>query len=177
MLSSFYRFHGLAFKLLNEQPPTHRHAPPNSAGRFSAGICDNNVSLTSTLLTISILGFERLPASGGFFGIAMELFDRAYPFSEASGSKIEEWKKELEELVQSFHDLGYVHGDLRSPNIFCDGEKVKLLDFDWGGKQGDVYYPEGPLNPDLERGREMSNLEITKDDDIRVLRQTSDSVV
>jgi hypothetical protein len=68
-----------------------------------------------------VLGFERLP--GGFFGIAMELFDRAYPFSEASGSKIEEWKKELEELVQSFHNLGYVHGDLRSPNIFCDGRR------------------------------------------------------
>ncbi|KAF8547259.1 hypothetical protein OG21DRAFT_1490380 [Imleria badia] len=122
-----------------------------------------------------VLGFERLP--GGFFGIAMELFDRAYPFSEVSGSKIEEWKKELEELVQPFHDSGYVHEDLRSPNIFCDGEKVKLLHFDWGGKQWDVYYPEGPLNPDLERGRDISNLEITKDDDIRVLRQTLDSVV
>jgi hypothetical protein len=36
-------FHGPAS--LIEHPPAHSHAPPNSFGRFSAGICFSSVSL------------------------------------------------------------------------------------------------------------------------------------
>jgi tRNA A-37 threonylcarbamoyl transferase component Bud32 len=32
--------------------------------------------------------------------------------------------------MQSFHDEGLVHGDLREPNILCDGENVMSIDFD-----------------------------------------------
>jgi len=77
--------------------------------------------------------------------------------------------------VKSFHDAGFVHGDLREPNIMCDGEKEKamLIDFDWGGKVGEAYYPTAWLSPELTNGRhDDTNPKITKEDDIRVLGNT-----
>jgi aminoglycoside phosphotransferase len=79
---------------------------------------------------------------------------------------------DLQRLVQSFHDDGFVHGDLRQPNILCDGEKVLLIDFDWGGEIGKTYYPHARLCPELWDGRDSSDPFITKEDDNRILRKT-----
>jgi serine/threonine protein kinase len=39
------------------------------------------------------------------------------------------------------HGNNYVHGDLRSNNIFkCDG-KITIIDFDWSGTENEVRYP------------------------------------
>jgi hypothetical protein len=74
--------------------------------------------------------------------------------------------------VKSFHDNGLVHGDLREPNLICDGDKIMLVDFDWGGEDGKTSYPCGNLNPGLTDGRASTDGEITKDDDIRILGNT-----
>lgn len=58
------------------------------------------------------------------------------------------------------------------PNIICDGSKVMLLDFDFSGKEGVIFYPEGPLNIDLTAGPDNTDLKITKGDDHRVLART-----
>ena len=58
------------------------------------------------------------------------------------------WKAELQSLMNGFHEQGFVHGDLRSPNIVWEGEFV-LLDFDWGGRDGEVYYPTWRLTDEL----------------------------
>ena len=42
------------------------------------------------------------------------------------------------ELVKLFHDQGWAHGDLRDANILCDGEKLILVDFNYGGKAEEV---------------------------------------
>jgi len=68
--------------------------------------------------------------------------------------------------------MEFVHGDLREPNMLCDGEKVMLVDFDWGGKVGEAYYPTARLSPELTNGRHNPNPKITKDDDWRVLVNT-----
>ena len=47
-----------------------------------------------------------------------------------------------------------------------------LLDFDWGGKVGEVYYPDAPLSSELTDGRTRTDLMITQDDDNRVLQNT-----
>ena len=42
------------------------------------------------------------------------------------------------------HRQGYVHGDLREPNILVSGKseiKLKIVDFNWAGKAGEVKYP------------------------------------
>jgi len=36
--------------------------------------------------------------------------------------------------MNEFHDLGFVHGDLRPPNILYRDGDVKIIDFDWAGK-------------------------------------------
>ena len=79
---------------------------------------------------------------------------------------------ELEDLVGSFHTEGLVHGDLRDANIICKGNSVTLIDFDRGGKDGQVSFPTVCLNDELKEGRLPGNLRITKEDDLRVLRKT-----
>jgi Ser/Thr protein kinase RdoA (MazF antagonist) len=74
--------------------------------------------------------------------------------------------------MQSFHDSDFVHGDLRESNILCDGERVMLIDFDWGGKAGVVSYPTARLCSELRDGRQDTSPKITKDDDRRVLQNT-----
>ncbi|KAH9049253.1 hypothetical protein EDB83DRAFT_2631667 [Lactarius deliciosus] len=120
----------------------------------------------------TIRGFGRIP--GGWYVIAMD-----YISSSTSPSKSlhpthlrDKWKDDLKALVQAFHDEDLVHGDLRKPNMICNEEVIFLLDFDWGGQVGEASYPCAWLNLDLTDGREDIGLGITKDDDIRILRNT-----
>ncbi|TEB27973.1 hypothetical protein FA13DRAFT_1736172 [Coprinellus micaceus] len=109
-----------------------------------------------------ILGFERLP--GGWYGIATEYLPEASPIKSA------QLGPQLRELVAGFHERGLVHGDLRDANILSDGgERFWLIDFDWGGKEGEVEYPTSDLNPDLLAGRPGGDLKIRRADDIRIL--------
>jgi len=78
----------------------------------------------------------------------------------------------LQELMDSFHRKGFVHGDLRDVNIICKNDSVMLIDFDWGGKEGEASYPTSNLNDELLRGRVSGDLGITKEDDRRVLKNT-----
>jgi hypothetical protein len=53
---------------------------------------------------------------------------------------------QLRQTLAALHGQNHVYGDLRGPNvvIFVDkngDEFAKLLDFDWGGKEGVVVYP------------------------------------
>ncbi|KAF5337703.1 hypothetical protein D9758_017346 [Tetrapyrgos nigripes] len=59
----------------------------------------------------------------------------------------EEWPPtahaHVKATIDQLHEAGFVFGDLRLPNvIFADGD-TKLIDFDWSGKEGDVFYPHG----------------------------------
>jgi tRNA A-37 threonylcarbamoyl transferase component Bud32 len=71
-----------------------------------------------------------------------------------------------------------VHGDLRDPNIIvCDDNgRVYLIDFDWSGKEGEVFYPTAKLNEELLEGRRSLDLNITRADDDRVLQKTLDKL-
>jgi tRNA A-37 threonylcarbamoyl transferase component Bud32 len=83
------------------------------------------------------------------------------------------WVKDLRRLISEFHNRGLVHGDLRDVNIISgDDGCVKLVDFDWGGKDDEVSYPTPNLNPDLTKGRSSEGLRITKADDLRILSDT-----
>ncbi len=53
-------------------------------------------------------------------------------------------------VMNSFHELGYVHGDLRGENIMiADDGQVKIIDFDWAGLAGQVRYPHF-MNPQIQ---------------------------
>ena len=119
-----------------------------------------------------ILGFEQLP--GGWFAIAMDYILPTIHPSQSSELAIhcKKWSDELETLVKSFHKDDLVHGDLREPNILCIEDQVMLIDFDWGGKVGEAYYPSANLCSDLTDGRGEAGSKITNADDIRVLGNT-----
>ena len=120
----------------------------------------------------NIIGFQRLP--GDWYAVAMEYLPSAARISRARelATYRETWTNELKALVNTFHARGLVHGDLRDPNIVCDGRRVMLLDFDWAGKDGEASYPTAKLCKELTEGRLNAGLKISKEDDIRVLNNT-----
>ena len=122
----------------------------------------------------SILAYERLP--GGWFAVAMEWIKPGMSVIQCDSDFLkrhrDRWKKELEHLVSDFHAIDLVHGNLRDVNVICKGETIILIDFDWGGKVGEASYPTLDLNHELVDGRRSEDLEIRKDDDVRVLAKT-----
>ncbi|EJU02349.1 hypothetical protein DACRYDRAFT_22023 [Dacryopinax primogenitus] len=51
-------------------------------------------------------------------------------------------KAQLRELAEVLKAANFVHGDIRSPNILLTpDDRVKLIDFDTAGKEGEVFYP------------------------------------
>ncbi|KAF9648216.1 hypothetical protein BDM02DRAFT_3115685 [Thelephora ganbajun] len=122
-------------------------------------------------LAPELLGFERL--TGGWFALAMKKVDIVEPWKIQSFPELETWKKEIRQLVKDFHQEGLVHGDLRLANfIFTEGEsprRMLLIDFDWGGKAGEVFFPPGQLVEDLKVQDDRLDRPITKEHDDRVL--------
>jgi hypothetical protein len=66
-----------------------------------------------------------------------------------------------------------------SLGVLCDGEKVVLIDFGWGGTVGKARtarYPRALHCSDLRDGRDGTDPRITKKDDERVLQTTLDEL-
>ncbi|CAA7264505.1 unnamed protein product [Cyclocybe aegerita] len=121
----------------------------------------------------NLLAYERLP--GGWFGVAMAYIPFARHLSDCKADAAERlrWGNQLSEVMNRFHEAGLVHGDLRDSNIVVDGEgRVLLLDFDWGGLDGEATYPTWSLNPQLLEGRTRHDFIIRKEDDKRILEYT-----
>ena len=113
-----------------------------------------------------LLAFEEFP--GGWLGIAMEYFPTAVRVDE-SPSLIkhgETWLKQIDEIVSTLHEHGYVHGDLRAPNFIADEERLLLIDFDWGGKEGLATFPDTELIPMLRAHRGVKLIEMKNDKDV-----------
>jgi serine/threonine protein kinase len=123
----------------------------------------------------NLLAFEELP--GGWFGIAMEYFPSASRIAESSVlvDHGEAWLKTMGEIVKTLHQHGYVHGDLRPPNFIVDGERLLLIDFDWGGREGQATFPDTPIRPILRRDR--GDMVIYKYHDENVLKDTQKEIM
>ncbi|KAG2015221.1 protein kinase subdomain-containing protein PKL/ccin9 [Coprinopsis cinerea AmutBmut pab1-1] len=116
-----------------------------------------------------LLGFQQLP--GGWYGIAMEYDPEMVPIHTENDRAL---RKPIEQLMKGFHEEGWVHGDLRYCNILRseDKQKVWVVDFDWGGREGEVCYPTPRLNELLVEGRNCSHWKIRREDDERILDLT-----
>ena len=120
-----------------------------------------------------LLGFERL--IGGWIALAMEKVDIVEPWEIKSFSDLGTWKEEIRALVKAFHEEDFVHGDLRLANfIFTEQSphKMLLVDFDWGGKEGDAFFPPGKLSKELQVPDDLLDRPITKEHDNKVLERT-----
>jgi len=50
----------------------------------------------------------------------------------------------LDNILRKLEEAGFVHGDFRANKIMVkpgDEESVETIDFDWAGKDGEVFYP------------------------------------
>jgi tRNA A-37 threonylcarbamoyl transferase component Bud32 len=117
-----------------------------------------------------LLGYGTMP--GGWKVVVMEFVehDRDQLVQHAL-QHWATWEQDLTRLVQDFHGQGFVHGDLRVANFIIPTDRpetIKLIDFDWAGKVGNVYFPTPLLNEELV-DETMESLLITKAHDIRVL--------
>lgn len=127
-------------------------------------------------LAPNILGFQQL--SGGWFAIAMEKINTMHPWLITSGieaaTEAKGWRENIEALVDDFHQEDFVHGDLRLANfVFTTDEspqRMLLIDFDWGGKEGEVTFPNEELIEELEvSSRQLRGRKITKEHDRRCI--------
>jgi len=120
-----------------------------------------------------ILGFQRL--HGGWFAVAMEKIDTVDDRRITSFPEAVEWKSKIEELVHGFHQKGLVHGDLRLANFVFTSDKPRrmiLVDFDWGGKDGEVEFPHEELIEDLGvSNSKLYGRKITKEHDQKCLEK------
>jgi hypothetical protein len=121
-----------------------------------------------------LIGFQAL--DGGWFMIVMEFASnyRQFAVFENKGSISTQLRPVVLDLVNSFHKQGLVHGDLRDTNFLVREEskalKIKLVDFDWGGKEGETKYPSA-INFGLWRPDGVSDgALITKEHDLEMVK-------
>lgn len=74
---------------------------------------------------------------GGMKMVLMGLC-RGTLWPDSPSTKLVERLKEAASLLES---ANMVHGDLRKPNILVEGEKIRIIDFDWAGTAGEAKYP------------------------------------
>jgi len=121
-----------------------------------------------------LFAYERLP--GGWIGIAMAYLPSAERVLESKdlsnhGAK---WLEDIDNIVATFHAENYVHGDLRPPNFIVDGDKIYLVDFDWGGIDTEATFPQKRLHSILRASR--SETQITKERDQIVVEYTKHEI-
>jgi hypothetical protein len=99
----------------------------------------------------ALRGFERL--AGGWFMVVMDYLGDEYELL-ADSPVPASFSSEVREKIISFHQLGFVHGDIRTTNIMVqkNGEPgVMFIDFDWAGRIGTVRYPMNVNTEDIKR--------------------------
>jgi Lipopolysaccharide kinase (Kdo/WaaP) family len=89
----------------------------------------------------ALRGYEKLP--GGWFMVVMDFLDEE-SYEHVSTSHDSRFPA-IQAAIEQFHQAGFVHGDLRGANILVrkgDGPlPIAILDFDWSGKPGEIFYP------------------------------------
>ncbi|KAK0458356.1 uncharacterized protein EV420DRAFT_394133 [Desarmillaria tabescens] len=79
--------------------------------------------------------------------VVMEFLPGQTVAQKYEGSIPETLREAVRGAVRILHDQSFVHGDIRTPNIVIvdgagdEGERMRIVDFDWAGEQGEVRYP------------------------------------
>jgi hypothetical protein len=126
--------------------------------------------------------FAFVDLGGGWKVVVMERLDQSFDLVTALTLKPELYEL-LKEKLSRLHQNGDVHGDVRDVNIMAKEENgrysVKLLDFDWAGRIGEVRYPRNVRNsPSLRRPREAYSGELIQaEHDIKMLDHIFQNVV
>lgn len=92
-----------------------------------------------------LFGFKKL--GEGWFMVVMEYLQDFHMWDNEPKAA----QESLKEFISEYRQNGFVHGDLRKPNILVsnsDCSNFKLIDFDWAGQHGAAHYPS-MLNPEI----------------------------
>lgn len=85
--------------------------------------------------------------------IVMEMLDDSWETLHTFAQKNPRWTsdgvqatifKRLGSILDNLENNGLVHGDFRNNNIMVKGNdegSAMMIDFDWAGKAGEVFYP------------------------------------
>lgn len=91
--------------------------------------------------------------AGGWWMVVMETLGKDFASCDEYNNFDEPCKGAVRQSIDQFHNLGFVHGDLRDTNVFVryyqDRWECQLIDFDWAGREGEVVYPVGVYNTNL----------------------------
>lgn len=83
---------------------------------------------------------SAFPGIVGYKGAFMVVME--YVEGTNADSLTEDAYHGLRNAVDILHQAGFVHGDIRIPNVLLSRSgRVKIIDFDWAGKDGEVMYP------------------------------------
>ncbi|CAG7849900.1 SubName: Full=Uncharacterized protein {ECO:0000313/EMBL:CCA77651.1} [Serendipita indica DSM 11827] len=120
---------------------------------------------------------ERLP--GGWWMVVMEyLSEEEYTMRSSVDVDVVKFKEAIKGVVGFLHRSGFVHGDIRACNIMIRREwddgigmrNVKLVDFDWAGKDGEARYPANVNYEQIVRPKDARDgLPITKEHDLEMI--------
>ncbi|KAK0216320.1 hypothetical protein IW262DRAFT_1276813 [Armillaria fumosa] len=143
---------------------------------FYYGLLDGETDVLTCKSDV-VTGKIRSDAGGLYTGplhmVVMEYVDgknaAEIPDTEWPADAFEKVKAAVDKL----HDGGFVFGDLRRPNVmFTRHEqdvRVYLVDFDWSGLEGEVYYPPGLSERPIWAKGVVSFQKIEKEHDLKML--------
>jgi serine/threonine protein kinase len=80
------------------------------------------------------LDLRHLPVTGDGTHVALSTLEDCTSISTLL-------RQMIKVIVTSFHAQNFVHGDIQDSNLLVHMDEMKLIDFDWGGKEGEVRYP------------------------------------
>jgi len=130
---------------LAETKPVGNQAKRRIVVKFVQRYCpDVHRLLAEKGMAPNLLYCGRIDAStpyGNWKLVVMDFFD-AKPSFKDDRYKDQDVRQRVIEVVKAAHDEGFVLGDIRPPNVLINANnEIKLIDFDWAGKEGEVRYP------------------------------------
>jgi hypothetical protein len=113
--------------------------------KFTPKYCARAHEIAGSMDSTPKLWFCEVVESVGMFVVVMDFVEGRRIDNDKLHLLPEEVIGPLRGTIAALHDAKLVHGDLRGPNIIVSegksGKRAMLLDFDWGGEEGDVFYP------------------------------------
>jgi len=112
-------------------------AKHNVVIKFAPAYCPDAHRKLAEMGRAPFLRFCEQVGSVGMYVVVMDYEERVDPHVPLDAEHVEMLRAAMEAL----HTDGYVHGDIRAPNILITKTGLKLIDFDWCGKAGTARYP------------------------------------
>jgi len=118
-------------------------------------------------------GFEKI--TGGWFMVVMDKLPEEFEMLHAHKERLPlSVFDDITAKLGSFHDTGYVHGDICDTNIMVsksDEKRFMIIDFDWAGKIGKMKYSACVNRIDIRRPSDVCDgKRILKDRDVAMLK-------